>query len=1020
MARLVLKHEGHKSEHELGDVLTIGRQSTNDVVVLEERASRKHCRIVREGGAYVLQDLDSANGTYLNGAKVARQPLEHGDEIRIGNAVLTFQATEAAVNLEGTTLGNYRVHNKAGSGHLGTVYKATQVSMDRIVALKILRKDLTSDPDFVKTFLSEARTAGRLNHPNVVRVHEFGEADGAYFFSMEFVNGETLENLIARENTLPVRRALAITGDVAAALDHAHGLGILHGDVKPRDVLLDRSGVSKLTDIGMPRMGRRGDRRGDPSYMSPELCRGDRGDERSDIYSLGATLYHMLTGRPPFEADDEKAVMSSQIHDPPPSPRVYNPNVPGPVCDLIECMMAKNPSVRPQTAKAVVRKLEDAGQVEPAPASAVAAREPQAPSAGRAERDPETKRVRVVRIGGGSPVVNMLVGGLVVAIMGIVGIVMLTGKPSGGAANGRTGTNANRPSATATTRHEDRPTAAPVARTVEPVRAAGAPDERSEQEAASLLSAIRRDLQERPNTRDYALRRACNLLGQYGDTKAAAETWGLVVDLFGGEERVPPEVARLRPEAAGPRAAPSVPAPAGDPAAALREASDASGKAMNDGDFHAARRALTGFVREHGGTPQEGEAARLLADLDERIHKRLDMDYDRALSLSNLRKHSEATAILQDIVRKDPVGPDRERAQTLLSRNRESARAAHDRALEEARDRLSRCEFEEAAQALRSTAQSIGSAEFTAGLLSLAGATDICRSFVESFARKVADHRNDPPAVPWRATARSRRPVLSSATGEHLTLSDGPVQERLPWGEIPVDELRKFVDLFPVGPEDHLGLGAFLLVRGERAEALKELREALQDKQTRPKATALIQQVNESMKLRRFEFSGLEEGLTLDGAWEIEAGMLVYAGDGIGTAQVKDLSYRADGLELSFQVAFMDDGGLIEVQLGPDPEHCVWFALGSTGYQARCAVGDSVRDARDRWAMQPSTEYRVECLVIGNTLAVSVDARLMQSLEAPGLGGLEGPVTFRAQGSKLALDAIRILQGEAGKGAGGG
>ncbi len=209
MPRIVLDHQGHSSDHPLTGVATIGRNATSDIVVLADKASRQHARIVPKGDRFVVEDLGSANGTLLNGARITRKALKNGDEIRIGDARLTFY-DDRALDLEGRTLGNYRIHNKVGQGGMGTVYKATQISMDRIVALKILKDELGRDRGFVRAFLREARTAGKLNHPNVVRIHDFGEAEGVYYFSMEFVNGSTLDRVLSRDGKIPAQRALDI------------------------------------------------------------------------------------------------------------------------------------------------------------------------------------------------------------------------------------------------------------------------------------------------------------------------------------------------------------------------------------------------------------------------------------------------------------------------------------------------------------------------------------------------------------------------------------------------------------------------------------------------------------------------------------------------------------------------------------------------------------------------------------------------------------------------------------------
>jgi len=200
-------------------------------------------------------------------------------------------------------IGGFEVLSRVGRGGMGTVYKARQVSMNRIVALKILPPSRAKNATYVQRFLREARSAAQLSHTNIVQAIDVGNADGYYYFAMEFVDGETVQALLEREGVLDERHALTIATAVAHALDHAHRHGIVHRDVKPGNIMIDLHGAVKLADLGLARSVEPIDTVtvdgvgvGTPHYIAPEQARGETDvDCRADIYSLGATLYHLLT-----------------------------------------------------------------------------------------------------------------------------------------------------------------------------------------------------------------------------------------------------------------------------------------------------------------------------------------------------------------------------------------------------------------------------------------------------------------------------------------------------------------------------------------------------------------------------------------------------------------------------------------------------------------------------------------------------------------------------------------------------
>jgi len=267
-----------------------------------------------------------------------------------------------------TRIGGFELLERLGQGGMGTVYRARQVSMDRVVALKILPPKLAKDKAFVQRFIREARAAASLQHPNIVQGIDVGVADGYYYFAMELVDGPTIKQLIQRDGKLEEKRALEIVRGIALALGHAHEQGIIHRDVKPENLMLTAKGEPKLADLGLARrvedagsVTLEGTALGTPYYMAPEQVRGLPDiDTRADIYALGATLFHMVTGAVPFDGPSASAIMTRQVTDPPPSARTANPNLSRACDELIQRMMAKDPADRPQTPAELLSDIDDA------------------------------------------------------------------------------------------------------------------------------------------------------------------------------------------------------------------------------------------------------------------------------------------------------------------------------------------------------------------------------------------------------------------------------------------------------------------------------------------------------------------------------------------------------------------------------------------------------------------------------------------------------------------------------------
>lgn len=270
------------------------------------------------------------------------------EEMRVKSA--SAKRSHPAESLVGSKLGHCVLEAKLGEGGMGTVYLARHVTLNQPVAVKVLHSDFPADVQAAQRFLREARAAARLEHPNIVAVHDAGEDAGRRYIVMQYVEGESLAARLEREGPLPIGEALRIFRSVARGIRHAHARGIVHRDVKPDNILLGRDGSVKVADFGLarvlesdPSLSKTGMIIGSPNFMSPEQALGEKSvDQRTDIYSLGALLYAMVVGTPPFSGENALTVMYKVVREPLKPPHVANPSVPLGLSQFICLLMRKD------------------------------------------------------------------------------------------------------------------------------------------------------------------------------------------------------------------------------------------------------------------------------------------------------------------------------------------------------------------------------------------------------------------------------------------------------------------------------------------------------------------------------------------------------------------------------------------------------------------------------------------------------------------------------------------------------
>jgi serine/threonine-protein kinase len=261
----------------------------------------------------------------------------------------------------------YQILGKLGAGAMAIVYKARQLSLNRIVAIKVLPKRFSENPEYVARFYKEGQAAAKLNHNNIVQAIDVGEAGGYHYFVMEYVEGKTIYDDLAAGKVYTESEALEIIIQVARALAHAHAKGLIHRDVKPKNIMINSAGVVKLADMGLARattdieaaQTEKGKAYGTPYYIAPEQIRGEVDiDGRADIYSLGATFYHMVTGRVPFMADDPTDVMRKHLREQLLPPDHINTSLSAGASEVIEVMMAKRKEDRYNNTEELLADLE--------------------------------------------------------------------------------------------------------------------------------------------------------------------------------------------------------------------------------------------------------------------------------------------------------------------------------------------------------------------------------------------------------------------------------------------------------------------------------------------------------------------------------------------------------------------------------------------------------------------------------------------------------------------------------------
>jgi len=327
-------------------------------------------KLVIDRGLITKEEFDEVSNTLRDrGMQGNPQTLE---EVLVEREFLTRRQvqrlkTDLEADRSSQRIPGYKIIKKLGSGAMATVFLGRQLSLDRLVAIKVLPKKFSTDPKFIERFYKEGRAAARLNDHNIVGAYDVGQAGEHHYFVMEYVDGETVYDRIVAKRRFSEKEAMGIVRQVASALKHAHEQGFIHRDIKPKNIMLSKNLTVKLADLGLARAmsdkeaaeAESGRAFGTPYYISPEQIRGEKDiGPPSDIYGLGATFYHMVTGRVPFEGKSPSEVMHRHLKAQLTPPDHLNPEVSSNVAQVIEMMLQKNPRDRYQDAKDLIEDID--------------------------------------------------------------------------------------------------------------------------------------------------------------------------------------------------------------------------------------------------------------------------------------------------------------------------------------------------------------------------------------------------------------------------------------------------------------------------------------------------------------------------------------------------------------------------------------------------------------------------------------------------------------------------------------
>lgn len=705
----------------------------------------------------------------------------------------------------------YVLEAEVGRGGMGIVYRARQESIGRVVAVKVLPPQATKNQQFVERFLREAKAAAKLNHENVVAAIDAGRAGEVVYFVMEFVDGETARERLDRGGPLPIADVLRILRDTAAALVHAQRHSLVHRDVKPDNIMLNKDGRAQLCDLGLARLApqagdpltgaRTGIAEGTPYYMAPEQARGFADiDLRADLYALGATAYHLLTGEYPFDGEDARAVMVKAVNDPFPDIAAKRKDAPRALVDLVRRLTVKDREKRLQSPEEVLRALD-------------ALIAPQTPPPMRAEA-PERSRTPLVA--------GAAAGALLLAVLAMK---LTGGKPADIDASRdldpRKAAGGADPA-----REKDPQRVAKTERQADP-RPRAAPSQTTREAEASLrLQEIRVLLGARPDPRE-AVRRYRWIAEKYGGTKAASDADAEARTI---EQRQADSLDRK-----------------------LRDLATIAGDQVNHGDFAAAADQYAPLLAEEKGGPGEEKIAAALAQVDKLCLDALKKAEARARALAAKDDFAGAEKVLDEFAARATEAP---RARTIEIKSSLAAAHVSNEAAKEAKETadtvramLRQGQYDEALVLLDKAAADPRFAPYKPGIDSMRANVETTRHAAEAVRKRFAALAGQEVEIPLVAGESIAGKVIDfDYANMALRLREPGVKEPIP---VRIREMGAAFVVKTVAAEasydGHFGAALVLLYQRAIDAAAAELKAAAALKPVPPSVEAELKQAQDAL-----------------------------------------------------------------------------------------------------------------------------------------------------------------------------
>ena len=1027
---IVTDKDSNSREFVIADTLTIGRNPGNDIQIAEEKASRTHCRIRRTRDSVLVEDLDSSNGTRVNGRKVRSHTLHHGDSITIGKTTIAFEEDKLAKDildeimpdeesqdpaseptmlmapspkraepdppsrkkeeesigltpivpdkdLIGMTLGGYRVESRLGQGGMGTVYRARQISMDRDVALKVLRRELAEDRNFVKSFLREARVAGQCTHKSIIEIHDFGEEKGILYFSMELVEGQSLNDILKRDRTIPVERALGISEAIAEALIHAAKVNIVHRDIKPHNIMISLRNEVKLADLGLASRGGQPAERekpnsiqGTPHYMAPEQIKKAPLDGRTDIYALGATLFQMLTGDVPFDNPDKMVVLTKQLMEPRPDPREKNPNVPAQVAKLVQRMMAIDPEQRPAHAVALLSEI------------------------------------KIIQNGLG-PVANLhkeeQPNGHLAGLLSVVDVPE-TGKS---------------PKAEKNSPKKKDPKPA-VARDPVEARAprkntgsVGSDDVPIEANIKAIVQGV---------VAGVLFLIALVIAGRAIFSKEKIAPAAAVAVVQPAPEPADPEPALARQPVETvktPLIAKSPVTPETAPAVALVPLTAALSEELNKTlaerdkalaslNFLKARSVIAAFLAAHPDGEAGARAKKELSDTATLIDSALDTELKDAEKDAARKKYRLAMQHCTGLISSDPSGKYGQAAKALLTKIDEATKPRFTEFQLKAAEQTKAGQFDKAGETLGKALDELGGTKWAAQISEAQLQILMANSLLKQLEAERAKKASENAVVPVKLASKKLEGKLVRMNGIAMEIESEGISLSVKLKDVDPADFVKILQKFNLA-DRHLELAYLWVLLDRKEAALAEVERALEDP-PQAAAAAKLASAAGNLNLHVYDFSRWQqqtEWEAVSGSWSTTGDRYVLDSPEGGDTSLKTDAiggpFPAKGARISFDFELIKPGAnyFLAFEFGEE-QRAISAIFSASGIVFNSNL-DGAMSAKAPWT--PGASH-VELAIVNDTLAMSVNGKALDPIEIKGLANLKGTLTFRARETACAIDNV--------------